>query len=168
MDSEQERRFQRAPCSFPVRFFFGDTSSTAEAKSLSMGGGYFASKHRPPPGTEISFIIELSEKQRVRGKGMVVWNSDINNAVLKGGRKAPLGFAVEFKSLGKHDRHLIDSFVKRRLRIVRSIAYELNQADRDTRKIKGLFSEIHPDQSLHLNHIRKVVREELRYFRIRK
>jgi len=80
----------------------------------------------------------------------------------------PVGFGVEFDQLTQEDREVIDSFVRRKLRILRGIAYELRHSPRNVPRIKSLFSEIHPDESQHLNHIRKVVSEELRYFRLRK
>jgi hypothetical protein len=163
-----ERRFQRAPCSFPGAVSWHGNSSQVKVISLSIGGAYFACSTQPPAGGELSFAIRMSDQCLIQGRGRVIWNSVHNRAFRRGKLRLPAGFGIEFDQLTQEDHEVIDSFVRRKLRILRGIAYELRHTPRNVSRIKSLFSEIHPDESQHLNHIRKVVSEELRYFRIRK
>lgn len=168
MIESPERRFQRAPCSFPGAVSWQGKSSPVEVVSLSIGGAYFVCSTQVPAGGEVSFAVRMSDQCLIRGRGRVIWNSIHNRAVRRSRLKLPVGFGVEFDQLTQEDREVIDSFVRRKLRILRGIAYELRHSPRNVPRIKSLFSEIHPDESQHLNHIRKVVSEELRYFRLRK
>ncbi len=165
---DTERRFQRAPCSFPGTYACGGKTSPVRVTTLSIGGGFFACRTRPPSGSDFAFAIRLSDQYLIRGRGMVIWNSSRKKSIPGIKEKLPPGFGVEFTELREEDREVIDSFVRRKLHILRHIAHELKQDPRDSVKIKSLFSEIHPDHSQHINHIRKVVTEELRYFRLRR
>lgn len=168
MKESPERRFQRAPCSFPCAFSLLGNSSPAEVISLSIGGAYFACQARPSVNSEVTFAIRMSDHCLIRGKGKVIWSVGKKKKIQKADIRLQPGFGVEFDQLSREDHEVIDAFVRRKLRILRSISHELNYKPRNVDKIKSLFSEIHPDESQHLNHIKKVVNQELRFFRLRK
>ena len=78
------------------------------------------------------------------------------------------GFALEFKRIYPEQRARVDEFVKRKNRAFKSIDHELKKVRPDKDLIKELFKSIYPSESTHLNHIKAVCRDELRYFRLRK
>lgn len=161
-----ERRYQRAACEFPAEFSWGTVTHRALVKTIGMGGCFLATEAIIPEGEELDMAIKTdpaSEPLQCRGK--VAWITE-RGIRLRG--KRCRGFALEFKRIYPEQRARIDEFVKRKNRAFKSIDHELNKARPDKELIKELFKSIYPSESTHLNHIRAVCRDELRYFRLRK
>ncbi len=163
----KERRFQRSGCDLPAYYSVQGSWKPARIITISAGGAFLACK---PEKIQKDKIIEVQfqiNDKTISALGRVVW---INPRKMKNrtGFPYPPGFAVEFERISAEERAEIDQFVKKNLRILRTIAYELTQPNPDREKIKELFLKLRPEDSLHLNHIKKVVKYELRHFRIRK
>ena len=162
-----ERRYQRASCDFPADFVWGTINHNARIKVLSIGGCFLAGDVIVPPQEEVELSFNMGPgSKRVKCRGKVVWISE--KGVPVSGDEKYKGFAVEFKRMYPEDRAIIDDYVKKQNRIFKTINHELNKSKPDKALIKELFARVYPEDSTHLNHIKKVVREELRYFRLRR
>lgn len=163
----KERRFQRTGCDLPARYIYEGRAHYARITTISAGGAYLACN---PREVELNRVLELEfelDGELINAISRLVWiNRGLRNH-LGGGLYAP-GFAVEYERLSAEARAKIDAFVKRSLRILRALSFELSQRELDREKISHLFLSLRPGDSLHLNHIRKVVKQELRHYRLRK
>lgn len=165
--AEPERKFQRASCRLSARFrVAGQPSRRAEILTVSIGGAFLATPRPPATGSllQVEFVLD---SHRFSLPGRVAWNSRENPSYRdRSGRRA--GFAVEFESLGPQDRELLDRYVRHRNRAFRLLAFELDRPDPDPALIRAIFRQLCPGESTHIRHIRRLVRHELRHFRLRK
>ena len=162
----KERRFQRASCDLPARYIYEGRAHYARIITISAGGAYLACN---PRKTGLNRVLELEfelEGELINAIGRLVWiNRGLRNHLR--GSLSPPGFAVEYERLNNEARAKIDSFVKRSLRILRALSFELSQSELNRERISHLFLVLRPGDSVHLNHIRKVVKQELRHYRLR-
>ena len=164
---EKERRYQRAEADLNARFYHKGKWYPAKIITISAGGGFLACR---PPAIARDDLVELAlelEGCKVNAISRVVW---VNHRKLKNkdGYPYPPGFAVEFEKIFGEMRAQIDNFVKESLRTLRALVHELAEPKPDREMISRLFLSLRPGDSTHLNHIQKTVREEFRYFRLRK
>lgn len=162
----KERRYQRAGCDLSARFLHQDKWRKARIITLSGGGAFLGCKHRVQKNQVIYLEFEM-ESHSISAISRVVWNSDRKR---KNSDRwiYPPGFAVEFESMEGKERALVNHFVIRSLRVLRALKYELKQPALDRDQIRSLFLSLRPGDSLNLNHIRKIVQQEFRHFRLRK
>jgi len=161
----KERRYQRVGCDLSARFFYRDRWHKAKLTTLSAGGAFVACAFQIKTDQVIWVEFEV-EGASVSALSRVVWNTGTGRGEHQ--KLNPRGFAVEFESMETRDRVWVNRFVVRSLRILRALNYELNQPEPDEDKIRNLFLSLRPGDSLRINHIRKVVQDEFRHFRLRK
>jgi len=164
---KKERRYQRAGCDLPAYYLLNKSWKPARAITISAGGAFLACLPKKIQKEQIIQIQLLINDRIITALSRVVW---INPQKMKNrsGYPYPPGFAVEFEQISGEDRAELDHLVKKTLRMLRALNFELNRTPQDREKIKNLFSQLRPGESLHLNHIKKVVRLESRHFRVRK
>ena len=160
----KERRYQRTGCDLDAQFLYRDKWRPAKLITLSGGGAFVACSPRLKPN-QVIFLEFGLEGGEVAAISRVVWHTGHNG---DRHRIYPPGFAVEFESMDSRDRALVNRFVIKSLRILRALIHELDQLEPDLDQIRSLFLIYRPEDSLRINHIRKVVREEYRHFRLRK
>lgn len=162
-----ERQYQRASCACPGRFQ-ADGQAARKVKIITLSiGGVFIADPRPAAAGQDGKLEFLLEARRIRGRGRVVWNSR-DNPDYRNGTKRRAGFALAFDDLAPADREAIDRYVRHRTRAFRVLALELEREDPDPALIRAIFRQLCPAESSHIRHIRKIVREEMRHFRLRK
>jgi hypothetical protein len=163
-----ERRYQRASCEFPAQMSWGTISHRCTVMVISIGGCYVASNVLVPRGEDVEASILMAEGERpVVCIGTVVWVSKRGMKV-RWDQQRSSGFAMEFKRIYPEDRARIDDYVRKQNRLYKTIDHELKKAKPDRELVKELFKRVRPGESTHTNHIRKVCREELRHFRLRR
>jgi len=161
-----ERRYQRARCDFPAEFSWGTITNSARVLIISLGGAFLETEVFVPAGEEMEVSLSFdSESAPIVCRAAVVWVADPGVKV-KGPKPRP-GFAVEFMKIFPEHRALIDEYVRKQNRIFRAIHHELDKAKPDKALIKELFARVCPQDSTHLNHIKKVCKEEMKFFRLR-
>jgi hypothetical protein len=161
-----ERRYQRVTCDFPAEFSWGTISHSGRARVLGIGGCFLETQVMVPVGEEIELRFQLDPAlPLLTGRGKVAWISE--RGVPIAGPGLHRGFALEFQRIFPEDRAVIDEFVRRKTRVFRAVCHEFGKHKPDTGLIKELFASVCPDESTHLSHIKRVCREELRYFRLR-
>lgn len=162
-----ERRFQRASCRSPASFRLPGQPAQAALITIVSLGGVFVNIARPPARGAVLQLDFILDSRRIRARGRVAWNSRDNPAY----RRRPharAGFAAEFEELAPQDREAVDRYVRHRVRAFRLLAFELQRADLDPDLVRAIFRQLCPAESSHLRHIRKIVQQELRHFRLRK
>jgi len=165
--SSVERRYQRASCAFPAEFTWGSITHHGEILVISLGGCFLGAEAIVPPEEELDVAFRPDpEADPARCRARVVWTA-ARGVKIRCNRRAR-GFALEFLRIYPEDRARIDEYVKRQTRLFRSIEHELKKRAPDTALIKELFQRACPGESTHLSHVRKVCREEIRHFRLRK
>lgn len=164
---KRERKFQRCECDLNARYCLAGKWRGAKVITISAGGVFLACHPlKIVPNDLVDLVIEL-EGQVLPSISRVVW---VNARKSKGRTEFPYppGFAAAFEKIDSTARAEIDHFVKRSLRALRALVHELEAENPDREKINHLFLQVRPNDSIRLNHIRKTVREEIRYFRLRK
>ncbi len=162
-----ERRFQRASCCFPGTFNWGTVSHPATIMIIGLGGGFVSSEVQVPEGCDVSLSFEMDpEREPVRARGKVAWLTRKGIRIRDMPRRQ--GFAVEFTRIFPEHKARIDEYVKNQNRLFKAIDHEMKKKKPDKKLIKKLFSQARPGESTHLNHIKKVTKDELRHFRLRK
>ncbi len=162
----KERRYQRTGCDLVARFLYQDRWRKARTTTLSGGGAFLACPVRVLPDQVIWVEIEL-EGYHVSAISRVVWNSRKKRIIGKT-KSYPPGFAVEFENMDGKNRLLVSRFVIKSLRMLRMLTHELEQPAPDRDKIRSLFISYRPGDSINLNHIRKIVKQEFRHYRLRR
>ena len=161
-----ERRYQRVTCDFPAEFSWGTISHPGRVRVLGIGGCFLETQVMVPAGEEIELRFQLDPAlPPVTGQGKIAWISERGISITGAGLHR--GFALEFQRIFPEDRAAIDEFVRKKTRVFRAVCHELGKHKPDPGLIKELFASICPDESTHLSHIKRVCREELRYFRLR-
>jgi hypothetical protein len=161
-----ERRYQRATCNFGAEFSWGTITHAAQVRIISMGGCFLETPVLVPSGSEIEAMIGISEGEPpIRSRAKVVWVADKRAPVI--GRERVPGFALEFIQMFPEDRARLEDYVRRRNRIFHAILHELDKTKPDRPLVNDLFLRVCPNESTHLNHIRKVCFEELKHSRLR-
>lgn len=162
-----ERRFQRASCEYPARFTWGTITNQARVMIISIGGCFISTETLVPAGEEIDLEFKFGDDAKtVDCHCRVAWVAKKGIKTRQGGRQH--GFALNFLRIFPEDRALIDEYVKKQNRLFKCIEHELKKKRPDKEQIKDWFGQSRPGESTHLNHIKKVCREELLYFRLRK
>ncbi len=162
-----ERKYQRATSDFPAKFTWGAARNVGVAAVLSMGGCFIASDAIIPQGEELDVEIDMSpEFTPLHCRAAVVW-TEKRGVKIRGGERSR-GFAIEFLRIFPEDREKIEEYVRSQTRVFKAIDHELKKKRPDLAIVKELFAAERPGESTHLNHIRKVVSEELKYFKLRK
>lgn len=163
----KERRYQRSECDLSVKYYFHGKWHPGKAITISAGGAYLACRAPKLKGNDLIDLVLLLEGLTIPTISRVVW---ANPQKMKNneGFPYPPGFAVEYEKIPGELRAEIDQFVKKSLRTLKTLVYELKLPDTDREKISRLFLELRPGDSTRLNHIRKVVKQEFRHFRLRK
>lgn len=161
-----ERKHQRASCDCPAEFTWGTINHPATVVIVGMGGCFVHAEVMVPKGEELElrFCMEPSPEP-IRCRAKVVW---IAARGIRVRGQTCRGFAVEFLRIYPEDRSRVDEYVKRQTRVFRAIGRELEKPAPDIELVKDLFSRVRPGDSLHMNHIRGVSMDELRYFRLRR
>jgi hypothetical protein len=161
-----ERKHQRASCDCPAEFTWGTINHPATVVIVGMGGCFVHAEVMVPKGEELElrFCMEPSPEP-IRCRAQVVW---IAARGIRVRGQTCRGFAVEFLRIYPEDRSRVDEYVKRQTRVFRAIGRELEKPAPNTELVKDLFSRVRPGDSLHMNHIRGVSMDELRYFRLRR
>jgi Tfp pilus assembly protein PilZ len=161
-----ERRYQRATCDFSANFQWHGRCHEARARVISIGGCFLETTVMPEVGAELDFTLQLDpDHEAIHSRAKVAWVAPAGIRI-KGPHLHP-GFALEFHRIFPEDRARVDDYVRRQTRLFRAIGHELDKAKPDLALVKDLFHQVCPRESTHLNHIRKVCREELRFFRLR-
>lgn len=162
-----ERRYQRASCDFPAEFTWGTITHQAEVRVISIGGCFLSTPVLVPVEEELDSEFRLSPNDApIHCRGKVVWLS--KRGIRTRGDRMARGFALEFMRIYPEDRARIDEYVRVQNRLFKAIEHELEKKHPDKAMVKELFAKARPEESTHLNHIKKVCRQELRYFRLRK
>lgn len=164
----KERRFQRAGCSIPAEAYYDQESFSVQIKTIGGGGAFLQSSKFLSENSVIELKFQLPDGREINALARIVWTNTPINQDRNLVKEYSVGFAVEFERISNEDRAAIDLYVRFILRTLRAIAYELKNSPVDKEKVRELFKKIKPDDSLHLNHIKKVVQKELRYFRLKK
>jgi hypothetical protein len=160
-----ERRYQRASSQFPAEFAWGTVVHSARVSVVSLGGCFLSSEVIVPPDEEVELNFTIAGVAPVRCHGKVVWISERGIKVRD--QLKQRGFALEFKQIYPEDRAKIDDYIKRQTRLFRHVEHELAKTHPDKDLVKELFARACPGESTNLNHVRKMCREEVRYFRLR-
>jgi len=164
---QAERRYQRASCDFPAEFAWGAVTHPARVMVIGIGGCFLFTHALAPPGEEVDLSFEMdSEEEKISCRGVVAWVAD--EGIDARGLKKLDGFAVEFLRIFPEDRERIDEYVRTQVRLFKAMDHELKKKEPDRALVKELFARARPFESTHLNHIRKTVKDEMRYFRLRK
>ena len=162
-----ERKSQRASCRAAASFRLpGQRATAALITTVSLGGAFVKSPRPPARGTVLLLEFAL-DAHRIRTRGRVVWNSRDNPAYRRRPH-AQAGFGAEFEDLSSQDHEFLDRYVRHRMRAFRLLAFELERQDLDPDLVRAIFRQLCPAESSHLRHIRKIVQQELRHFRLRK
>lgn len=163
----RERRYQRAECDLNGRYFHRDRWYPAKVITIGAGGAFVAGRYHKIKTDDLVHLVFDLEGKSISTISRVVWP---NPKKLKNrtGFPYPPGFAVEFEKISGDSRADIDQFVKKSLRILRALVHELARLEPDRERISRLFLDMRPGDSTHLNHIRKIVKQEFRLFRLRK
>lgn len=162
-----ERRYQRSSAAFPAQFTWGSLTQQGEVVMIGLGGCFMAAEVIVPVGEELEVVIFLEPMSPIRGRARVAWITGRKGFRL-GGQKSKRGFALEFLKIFPEDRARIEDYVKRQTRLFRAMDHELKKQKPDYHVVKQLFAAACPGESSHLNHIRKVCREEVKLYRLRK
>lgn len=101
------RQASRAPLSGAVRFWDWNQPRTAEAREVSVGGIFVATREPLPEGSHVTLRIELPGQRGMTVLGRVV-------RTVKGGLLAVAGMGIRFLDLSPAQRQLITDFVDRR------------------------------------------------------
>jgi len=164
--SSSERRYQRASCAFSAEFTWGTVTHPAQVMIIGLGGCFLATPAVVPAGEEVDVAITVEPEERpLHCRGKVAWLAERGLPIW--GTRYP-GFALEFLRIFPEDRGRIDEYVRKQTRIFRAIEHELKKRKPDLKLVKDLFRQVRPEESAHLSHIRRVCREELKHFRLRK
>jgi len=162
-----ERKYQRASCDFPGEMLWGTITHPARVEVISIGGCFLYTEALVPEGEEVDLIFTVEDDDMpIKCTGAVVWVTK-EGIKVRENEKLP-GFALEFKKIYPEYRARIDEYVKKQNRIFKTIDHELSKSKPDKSLVKELFSKARPNDSTHLNHIKKVCRQELRHFRLRR
>lgn len=162
-----ERKFQRASCDCPARFDWGTISNQARIMIISIGGCFLSTETLVPEGEEVELEFKFGDDAKtIECHCRVAWVAKKGIKTRQVGRQH--GFALEFLRIYPEDRGLIDEYVTKQNRLFKSIEHELKKKKPDKEQVKDWFASVRPGESTHLNHIKKVCREELLYFRLRK
>jgi hypothetical protein len=165
--SVKERKYQRASCRFATVIHHHGQDIPAQMNTVGLGGCYLTTPFSPMMGEKLDLDIFFDpDKPPLPCIARVVWNREQIPPELK--KKYPKGFAVEFFRMDPEHKELIDMYVRRMVRVIRNLVHELESEKPDIARIKSQFHEICPKESTHLSHIRKVINEEMKHFRLRK
>ena len=163
----KERRFQRSESDLEAEYFFRGKWHPAKTITISAGGAYLACRAHKIRENDLIDLVIVLEGLTIITISRVVWVNPLKMKTNQGFPYPP-GFAVEFEKISGEMRAAIDQYVKKSLRTLRALVYELNLPVSDREKIIRLFISLRPGDSTRLNHIRKVVKQEFRHFRLRK
>jgi PilZ domain len=164
---KKERRYQRASCMFPAEFTWGTVNHKGRILSVGLGGCFIESKVLVPLHEELNLVFYMEGTiNPIKCRSKVAMVAKTGARAL--GRKIPKGFGLEFLKIFPEDRFKLEEYVKIQVRIFKTIDHELSKVKRDIPLIKELFLRVRPDESTHLNHIKKVTRENLKLFRLRR
>jgi len=162
-----ERRYQRASCDFEAEFGWGTLNYAARIGMVGIGGCFVVSDALVPVDEEVDLALTIDpELAPLQTRAKVVWLSSGRPPFP--GKIFGKGFAVEFERIFPEDRARIDEYVRKRIRVYKAIDHEMKKAKPDKELIKELFAGVRPDDSTHLNHIKKVCGNELKLFRLRR
>ncbi len=164
---KHERRYQRASCLFPAEFTWGTVTHRGMILSIGLGGCFIGSKVLVPLHEKLDLVFYMEgdlNPIKCRSKVAMISKTGVH-ALGKIKRK---GFGLEFLKIFPEDRQKLEEYVQHQIRIFKTIDHELGKIKRDTPLIKELFASVRPDESIHLNHIKKVTRENMKLFKLRK
>jgi hypothetical protein len=163
----KERRFQRSECDIDSKYYFHGKWHNGKTITISAGGAYLACRAPRIKANDLIDLFFYFDGLTVPTISRVVW---VNPMRMKNGEgfTYPPGFAVEFEKISGELRAELDQFVKKSLRTLKALVYELRLPEIDHDKITHMFLSLRPGDSTRLSHIRKVVRHDFRHFRLRK
>lgn len=106
--TKNDRQYDRAPMSAPVKFFDWDQPGQAEGTEISAGGMFLRTKQVLAEGAMVTVRVTLPGwKRAFTVLGKVV-------RTVKGGLLTPAGMGVRFVDLTPGDRQTILDYVARR------------------------------------------------------
>jgi hypothetical protein len=163
----KERRFQRSESDLEAEYYFRGKWHPAKTITISAGGAYLACRAPKIRDNDLIDLVFILEGMTIITISRVVW---VNSKKMRPnqGFPYPPGFAIEFEKITGEMRAAVDQYVKKSLRTLKTLVYELSLPIADREKIIRLFISLRPGDSTRLNHIRKIVKQEFRHFRLRK
>lgn len=156
-----ERSYQRAKLSTEVIVRNGAFQEKGRAVNISLGGIFLRCPKPLPLGNDVELIINLPDNTQLSLKGKVCRVVNCSDEDL------PVGIGVSFEDMAEESKAKIEEYVRRTIRILKALFYELNRAKINERKIKELLAVSSIEYQYPLDILREKIAAELFNLRLR-
>lgn len=156
-----ERFYQRAKLNAEVIISNGASQQIGKAVNISLGGIFLRCQEAFPIGGDVELILKLPSSKQLTLKGKVrrVVNCDSEDL--------PIGMGISFEDVPEESKAKIEEYVRRTIRLLKALFYELNRARINEGKIKELLAVSPIEYQYPLDILREKIAAELSNLRLR-
>jgi Tfp pilus assembly protein PilZ len=159
----KERGYPRATLRVPVYFGVDEYTSTGKSLTVSIGGIFIETGVLMPLDQEIKLKFTIPGYGPIETKGTVVWRA--TKPVSKRFRNP--GIAVKFTELNLEQCRMIEDYVIKKSRIIRTLKHLLSEKKPNMKQINELLTSTYIRDYSTLDDLRKKLENELALFRLR-
>lgn len=156
-----ERSYQRAKLNTEVVIRNGNFQEEGKAVNISLGGIFIRCQNPIQGYSDVELLINLPPTTKLWVKGKV------RRIVSCVGEALPLGIGISFEELSDETKLKIEDYVRRTIRVLKALFYELNRAQLNEAKIKELLALSPIEYQYPFDILREKIASELSGLRLR-